>query len=191
MLPVISIQVPLSVFMDLLDYLRDYGDERDPSYIVALAIDAWLGLARGEVACNASSRGYQWKRLFLPERTEVRMLHGGSYRNAHVVGDALMYAGEAMTPSQFAAAVGGPGRNAWRDLWVRLPGERQWKKAGFHRTDLQKRDKDLPPSFRFEKPANASAAMAIGLKNALALLESAAGSRDGKMTRRTDFLVDD
>lgn len=33
--------------------------------------------------------------------------------------------------------------------------------------------------------------MAIGLKNALALLESAAGSRDGKMTRRTDFLVDD
>lgn len=42
MLPIISIQVPLSVFMDLLDYLRDYGDERDPSDIVALAIDAWL-----------------------------------------------------------------------------------------------------------------------------------------------------
>ncbi len=135
----ISIQVPVPVFMDLLDYLRDYGDERDPSDIVALAIDAWLALARGQVACNASSRGYQWKRLFLPERTEVRILHAGAYSNANVVGNALIYAGEAMTPSQFAAAVGGPGRNAWRDLWVRLPGEHQWKKAGFHRIDQQKR----------------------------------------------------
>ena len=101
--------LPLSILVDghlLTDYLREYGDERDPSEVAAIAIDAWLALAKGEVAYVPGARGYQWKGLFLPERTEVRMLSGGSYTYAQVLGDALVYGGQALThPSLPASSV--------------------------------------------------------------------------------------
>lgn len=87
--------------------------------------------------------------------------------------------------------VGGPGRNAWRDLWIHLPGTVQWKKAGFHRVDLNKPSGESDRLFRLETPEAASAAMAAGLKNALALLEKASNCRHGIMSRRADLLPDD
>jgi hypothetical protein len=187
----ISLQISTRTFLELTDYLREYGDERDPSEIAAIAIDAWLALAKGEVPYQPSARGYQWKGLFLPERTEVRMLNRGAYTYAHVVGDALVYGGQGLTPSQFAGLIGGAGRNAWRDLWIRLPGSRQWKKAGYHRNDQNRPAKDSEGVFRLETPTNTSAAMAASLKNALALVDKASSMRRGQLTRRTDVLPDD
>jgi len=31
--------------------------------------------------------------------------------------------------------VAGTARNAWRDLWLRLPGQRYWKNAAFIRSE--------------------------------------------------------
>lgn len=186
----ISLQISTRTFLELADYLREYGDERDPSEIAAIAIDAWLALAKGAVPYLPSARGYQWKGLFLPERTEVRMLNRGAYSYAHVVGDALVYGGQSLTPSQFAGLIGGAGRNAWRDLWIRLPGSRQWKKAAYHRNDQNRPAKDSE-AFRLETPTNTSAAMAASLKNALALVDKASSMRRGQLTRRTDVLPDD
>ena len=187
----ISLQISTRTFLELSDYLREYGDERDPSEIATIAIDAWLALAKGEVAYIPSVRGYQWKGLFLPERTEVRMLNRGTYTYAHVLGDALVYGGQALTPSQFAGLIGGAGRNEWRDLWIRLPGSRQWKKAVYHRNDQNRAAKPSDHAFRLDVPANTSSMMAASLKNALALVDKASSFRQGQLTRRTDTLPDD
>lgn len=187
---VISLQISTTTFLELVDYLREYADERDPSEIATLAIGAWLAMANGEVVSGPTARGYQWKDLFLPERTEVRMFHGANYTYAKIIGDLLVYGDRPTTPSQFVAHVAGARRNAWRDLWIRLPGWPQWKKAGFCRQDQK-----MPPAeagvFGLETRPSTSSVMANSLKNALALVEKAAGHRHGLLTRRTDVLPDD
>lgn len=85
----ISLQIPTPTFLELAEYLREYGDERDPSEIATLAIATWLALAKGEVRYAPRERGYQWKGLFLPDQTEIRMLHGGIYTYANIVDDAV------------------------------------------------------------------------------------------------------
>lgn len=187
----ISLQISTATFLELADYLRDYGDQRDPSHIATLAIDAWLALAKGETARTPSLRGYQWKDLFLPEHTEVRMRGGGNYAYAEVIGDALVYHGQPISPSQFAGLIGGVRRSAWRDLWLRLPGSRQWKKPVFHRLEQNRPAKPNDRYFRLETPESTSAIMASSLKNALALVEKASSMRKGVLSRRTDMLPDD
>lgn len=187
----LALPIPTQTFLKLADYMRDYGDDRDPSEIASLAIDAWLAVAKGEAAYASSVRGYQWKGLFLPEHTEVRMQCGGNWTYANVMGDALVCGGQTITPSRFAGLVGGIGRNAWRDLWIRLPGTVQWKKAGYHRVYQNQSSKETDRPFRLETPESASAAMSAGLKNALALIEKASAHRHGVMSRRTDTLPDD
>lgn len=103
----------------------------------------------------------------------------------------LVYEGRALTPSQFAGLISGTVRNAWRDLWIRLPATRQWKKASYHRTDQNRPARESADAFRAIVPTNASAAMANSLKNALALVEKASSQRQGQLTRRTDVLPDD
>lgn len=187
----ISLQISTATLLDLTDYLRDYGDERTPSQIATLAIETWLAVAKGHAPFTPSLRGYQWKDLFLPEHTEVRTLFGGGYTYARVVGDALVYDGQAISPSQFANLAGGLRRSAWRDLWIRMPGSRQWKKPGFHRLEQQRPANANDRPFRVDTPETASAMMASSLKNALALVEKASTLRQGIMSRRTDMLPDD
>jgi hypothetical protein len=187
----IALQIATETFLKLAKYQSEYGDERDPSEIATLAIEAWLAIAKGEVAFAPAVRGYQWKGLFLPERTEVRMQYGGVYSYANIVGDALIYEGRVVTPSQLAALIGGLGRNAWRDLWVRLPGTRQWKKAAYLRIDQNKPAHERERPYRLDTPETASAVMATSLKNALALVEKASEHRRGILSRRTDMMPDD
>jgi len=187
----VALQIPTTTFLELASYLHEYGDERDPSQIATLAIDAWLAIAKGAIAYSPAKRGYQWKDLFLPERTEVRMQYSGTYAYANVVDDALICEGHAVTPSQFAALIGGLGRNAWRDLWLRLPGTRQWKKAAYLRLDQNKLAHERERPYRFDTPETAPAVMATSLKNALALVEKVAEHRRGVLSRRTDLMPDD
>jgi hypothetical protein len=94
-----------------------------------------------------------------------------------------------VTPAQLANAIAGGTRNAWRDLWIRLPGERQWKNAAFQRLAQTKLALRTPAECRAAS-AGAPAAMAEGLKNALALIEKATEHRRGRCDRRTDTLPD-
>jgi len=47
-----------------------------------------------------------------------------------------MYEGRAVSPRQMTVAVAGPGHNAWRDLFVRRPGE-LWVSASRHRREIE------------------------------------------------------
>lgn len=75
-------------------------------------------------------RGYQWQNLFLPNGTQIRMTYGGEDSYAEIRHGRLHYGDESMSPSQFAGKVAQyTTRNAWRDLYIKFPGEGGWKLA--------------------------------------------------------------
>jgi hypothetical protein len=87
-----------------------------------------------------------WKSLFLPERTQLRMFLRGDHAYAVVVGGHIMHRGRVVSPNQFANAFKGCVRNAWRDLSIRMPGEKRWKYADARRRELQ-RQQSMPPTY--------------------------------------------
>lgn len=187
----VSVQIPSVLFLELANYLDEFGDERDPAEIVEAALASWLCVARGE-APEGIVRGFHWKSLFLPEGTELKMQHRDALAYAKVVGDALIYDGRATTPNRFVTEVAGSVRNAWDVLWLRLPGQRYWKHAKFVRNEVLRGPQPAPnPPFQPTCADTAPAVMAQSLRNALALIEKAATHRNGKMERRTDILPDD
>ena len=73
-------------------------------------------------------RGYQWGTVFLPNGTQVRMTYGGQDSYAEIRHGGLFFGEERMSPSQFARRVANnTNRNAWRDLYMKFPGEKWWK----------------------------------------------------------------
>lgn len=95
-------------------------------------INDWLARdSTGPVLPKAdpAMRGYQWKAVFLPEGTDLRTSHGGKIEFAKVVGDRVVAdEGVATTPSEFANRHA-KGRNAWRFVWLRFPGDGYWTRA--------------------------------------------------------------
>ena len=75
-------------------------------------------------------RGYQWQQLFLPNGTQLRMTYRGKNAYAYVRHETIMYEGGSYSASQWASKVAdNTARNAWRDIWVSLPGESGWSLA--------------------------------------------------------------
>lgn len=75
---------------------------------------------------TASEAGYQWKEVFLPEGTTLRAGFGRQPYFATVVGAEIKYGEHAISPSCFANLQGSGNRNAWKAIWLRLPGSEEW-----------------------------------------------------------------
>lgn len=127
----ISVPVATEQFLELINFLRSKNDPRDPVDVVAIAIDYWLDNAswKSELLSESDTRGYQWKSLFLPDGTQIRMQYKGSYSYAMVENDEIIYAGKSISPSSLANCIAGSSRNAWRDLWIKRPSDKEWKLA--------------------------------------------------------------
>jgi len=68
--------------------------------------------------------GYQWKSLFLPSGTTLRMPYLGKNYYAKVEGDYILYEGQSVSPNEFTLAVtGGKVYSAARILWIMRPGD--------------------------------------------------------------------
>jgi hypothetical protein len=81
----------------------------------------------------ASEAGYQWKQVFLPSGTRLRTSFGGRRLFAQVAGDEIMYDGLVVSPSGFANLQGSGNRNAWKTIWICLPGSQEWMLAEVYR----------------------------------------------------------
>ncbi|MEJ7804704.1 MAG: hypothetical protein WKG03_02120 [Telluria sp.] len=127
----ISVPVQTQQFIELANFLRSNGDPRDPVQIVSVAIDYWLDNAswKPELLSESDTRGYQWKNLFLPSGTQVRMQYKGVYFYAKVEADEIVYDGKPISPGSLANTIAGNSRNAWRDLWIKRPADKEWKLA--------------------------------------------------------------
>lgn len=171
---------PTQALRRLADFLEETGNPLTAAEAATRAIEDWIAAQRGFVIAGGfrPTRGYMWKSLFLPEGTELRMEFRGRSYSARVEGDAIVFEGAPVSPRQMTLAVAGDGRNAWRDLAVRLPGSTKWKSAAQLRREIasERRPEDLPPAAPVspaEALATAAAAMSDTLKSALALVEHA------------------
>jgi hypothetical protein len=136
----IPVAVPSKVYLDLSFHLRKQGDLRSPDEVVALAVRHWMANRSGMRGADGSSgRGYQWREVFLPEGTELKLRYRGTWFYANVVRDRLVYAGESVSPREWGLLVTGGVRNAWRDVWLRRSATERWTRASAWREQHAKK----------------------------------------------------
>jgi hypothetical protein len=111
--------------MELTYQLRKRGDLRQIDEIAAIAIKEWLSRNFSRPA----GTGYQWKDLFLPDGTSLRLRYRGIFHYADVVGDELVYEGRSLSPRAWTTEICGTVRNAWRDIWIRRNYNEPWTQA--------------------------------------------------------------
>ncbi|SFM54196.1 hypothetical protein [Nitrosomonas communis] len=132
----IAVPIPTNTFIKLINFLREVGSNRDPVVVVEDAIYYWMDNAGWKPEdlmpeiYSTESRGYTWKykdnSLFLCHGTEIRMRYREEYHYAKVEGDEIIYQGKSISPSALANAIAGMNRNAWKYLWIRRPGDKEW-----------------------------------------------------------------
>jgi hypothetical protein len=105
-------------------------------------LEAWEAELEPTPSSGDPSKGYQWKTLLLPNGTTLRMTYQGRNHLAQIRYERLRYEGNDYSPSQFAGKVAGSSRNAWRDLWVKLPGSSDWQLADELRREKLRRFRD-------------------------------------------------
>ena len=136
-----QLSVPISTvqFLELAEFLRNNKDPRDPVVVIAEAIEYWIQNAswKPEQLAQSDARGYQWKNLFLPDGTQIRMPYKGVYYYAKVEADQIIYEGKSISPGSLANTVASSSRNAWRDLWIKRPEDKEWTLANDWRRDTQ------------------------------------------------------
>ncbi|QGZ38209.1 hypothetical protein IP92_01493 [Pseudoduganella flava] len=131
-IPTKPVNLPLAEFMALEFYLMDSRPGVKPELFVAELVKRWLAVENERLALRRDGpalRGFQWKNLFLPEGTNLRTSYGDEVVFAKVRADRILSDdGAALTPSQFANQRA-KGRNAWRFVWLRFPGNERWVRA--------------------------------------------------------------
>lgn len=142
MFTTLTAQVSTSTLLRLIEFLRTRSDSKDVSEALNTALEFWLN-AKNELPAGADPagmRGYQWKSLFLPEGTVLRSWSYGEHNYARVEGDQIIHEGRSVSPNQFARHFARTARNAWFDLSVRRPGDKQFKMAGLLRKELARQN---------------------------------------------------
>jgi hypothetical protein len=107
--------------------------------IAAEAIEEWTCRHDPDALAMSTDKGYQWKKLFLPEGTLLRTVYKGKNHHCLVEDDHLLYEGKPVSPSRFVNVVGGIRRNAWTSIWVRFPNTCAWQLADTLRTRVRPR----------------------------------------------------
>jgi hypothetical protein len=135
-----TILVPTHVHAQLMQFLKNMGDGRTAEQVVELALRVWMRdeCKTAQRPAFPAMRGYQWKSLFLPEGTVLRMEYKGQCYYAEVRGEHLMFEGRAYSPRQLAIHISGCVRNAWREFWIRCPGDTMWHLADTRRRILRR-----------------------------------------------------
>lgn len=185
---------PTKALARLAAFLEEARNPMTVTEAANKAIDAWIADQRRQAICGnhaaglAPLRGYQWKELFLPEGTELRVQAGDRSGYARVTGDHILYEGRSVSPRQFCLAVAGSGRNAWRDTWLLLPSEGKWRPASLLRRQVRAEAPPSPPQqlAPHEALAAAADAMTHTLRSAMALVDQLAAAAQGAGTARFD-----
>lgn len=170
---IVTDAVPPHLLAELALHLRNSASNLSVTQAASAAIRAWITANSQQIApapaVPDTSRGYQWKTLFLPGGTELRMSTRQSTYYARVDGDHIVFQGRRVSPRGMTLAVAGEGRNAWRDLWLKFPGERYWKQAIRCRSD-QERTSRMQTARDIAAPGDTVAAAAVTMSDAVKTL---------------------
>jgi hypothetical protein len=142
----VTLAIEPDTLLRLINQLRRAGGQQDLSDAICIAIRFWLDAqaAMPNGGDPANVRGYQWKSLFLPEGTVLRSWSYGEHNYAEVVGDEIIHNGRAVSPNKFAQAFARTTRNAWTDLFIRRPGDKNYIMACRLRQQVAKAPPPLP-----------------------------------------------
>ncbi|MTV37965.1 hypothetical protein GM676_10300 [Duganella radicis] len=180
-----SVNLDTEVLLRLISQLQIRGGAQDLSSAINSAIELWMReqakLSKG--SDPASVRGYQWKTLFLPEGTELRSWSYGEYNYARVIGDEIIHKGKAVSPNQFAQSFARSTRNAWEDVRVRRPDDKQFKQASLLRQELAKQQAQ-PQTAVAAAPAALSESAILALLAALQVQTQAHAAAPATATPR-------
>ncbi len=128
-----AVYLPVTDYLQLEFFLMDARPGVKPDAFVTDLVNRWLAVEMERLSLRErgqAMRGFQWKNVFLPEGTALRSTYCNTVEFAKVVGDHIVTDdGAKMTPSQFANRHA-KGRNAWRFVWLRFPGNDYWIRAG-------------------------------------------------------------
>jgi hypothetical protein len=80
-------------------------------------------------AYMAGRRPLVWKEVTVPGGSEVRMIYRGQQHYAVVKNGRIVDEDGEFSPSSWAAKITNTARNAWRDLWFKVPGAADWVPA--------------------------------------------------------------
>lgn len=134
------IYLPWGDFLDLEFHLMDTKAGITPEAFVMKLVQRWLAVEKERLALlrsGAATRGFQWKNIFLPDGTRLRTSHRDSVEFAKVAGEHIVAEdGTTLTPSIFANRHA-KGRNAWRFVWLRFPGDDYWIRADQYRSRFE------------------------------------------------------
>jgi len=138
MFTTVSVQLPTHTLLELIQRLERSSGSKDVSAAIASAVELWLTDQKQfpKKADPDGLHGYQWKCLFLPEGTVLRSWSYGEHNYARVEGDHIIHNGREVSPNQFARAFARSNRNAWDDLFIRRPGDKQFKLASILRKEV-------------------------------------------------------
>ncbi|MES2162122.1 MAG: hypothetical protein V4476_13275 [Pseudomonadota bacterium] len=123
------IRVPDDVLVELGEFTGTFWSDsfaQEPFVIEAIRNYIKPATPAPQQPVEATEAGYQWKQVFLPEGTRLRASFGRQPYFATVVGAEIKYDGHAVSPSCFANLHGSGNRNAWKAVWLRLPGSNEW-----------------------------------------------------------------
>lgn len=173
---------------ELATFLRTSGSTLCLSEAITRAVKFWIAVQIDEAA---PARGYQWKSLFLPHGTRLRMHFGNECFYADVVEEEFRFAGHGTSPRGMTVVVAGPGRNAWMDLWVRRPGDREWMQADKLRRALATQaaaqaDKTAAQASPTEAIQAAAKCMSEALHTALLLVDQSRMQATQQVERRVE-----
>lgn len=131
-----AVKFPIEDFLTLEFHLMDTRPNVRPEAFVIDLVRRWLALDKERLALRKNGRalrGFQWKNIFLPDGTRLRTSYGHANEFAKVIGDHIVSDdGTRLTPSRFANRHA-KGRNAWRFVWLRFPGDDYWSRAADYR----------------------------------------------------------
>jgi len=86
-----------------------------------------------------TNKGYRWQEIDLPNGTQLYMEYKKQKHYASVQFEKIMYEGESYSPAILARKIAnGTTRNAWRDFYIKRPGDNEWKLADVLRRQLKK-----------------------------------------------------
>ena len=110
-----------------LDRTESDGDLWSDAYLAGLLSD---DDAERAAEYGDPSKGYVWQTLRLPNGTQLKMTYRHRDHFAEIRHEMISYQGEKFSPSQWAHRVANnTSRNAWRDIWIKRPGETAWQLA--------------------------------------------------------------
>jgi hypothetical protein len=131
------IYIPILDFLNLEFHLMETRPGVKPETFVTELVQRWLKVEMERLSLRKNgraTRGFQWKNIFLPDGTALRTSYHDSVEFAKVTGEHIVTDdGASLTPSLFANRHT-KGRNAWRFVWLRFPGDDYWTRAADYRT---------------------------------------------------------